>query len=150
MLYLIESQGFLKIGFSNDIDKRIDSYHTENPKFEVISIREGDRKDESYLHFLFKDYIDHREWMKYENFIVKLFSLIKLPSESDLEHKKEIKELREKNTDLYTKNLRLGEENSFFRKRIKEYKEIIEKSNEALEESNKVIQKYNEYLSQQN
>lgn len=94
MLYLIESQGFLKIGFSDNIDKRIDSYHTENPNFKVLNTREGDRKDESYLHFLFKDYIDHREWIKYEEFIVNLFPKIKLPSEmkdsSDVESLKKL------------------------------------------------------------
>lgn len=55
MIYLIRSYGFkgksvLKIGFTDDIQKRFYQYFIYNPMMEVLSTREGDEVFEKLLH----------------------------------------------------------------------------------------------------
>lgn len=56
MLYLIRTFGrgkdktALKIGFTDNIGTRFNSYRVHNPFFEPVSIREGDRILEAKLH----------------------------------------------------------------------------------------------------
>ena len=55
MIYLIKSYGYrgksvLKIGFTDDIQKRIYQYFSSNPMMEVLSTREGDEIFEKLLH----------------------------------------------------------------------------------------------------
>ena len=55
MIYLIRSHGLgkssiLKIGFTENYDKRMDQYFYNNPLFEVISVREGDEILEKLFH----------------------------------------------------------------------------------------------------
>jgi hypothetical protein len=55
MLYLIRSFGrcnksALKIGFTDDVKNRINSYKYHNPLFELISTREGSLLDETRTH----------------------------------------------------------------------------------------------------
>lgn len=54
MLYLIRSWGngksILKIGYTGNVQKRMENYYHSNPFFEKISIREGSEKEEKKLH----------------------------------------------------------------------------------------------------
>lgn len=82
MLYLIRSFGregksALKIGFTDDIKNRINSYKYHNPLFELISTREGSLLDETRTHtyltsFGYKlDILD--EWFVDEDSVNQLF-----------------------------------------------------------------------------
>ena len=55
MIYLIRSFGrgksLLKVGFTKDMDKRMENYYHSNPCFEKITSREGDEEIEKLLHF---------------------------------------------------------------------------------------------------
>ena len=54
MLYLIRSftrsGTFLKVGFTDNIDRRMRDYLTENPGRELVSTRAGDLTEETRLH----------------------------------------------------------------------------------------------------
>lgn len=56
MLYLIRTFGrseksrYLKVGFTDSVERRFRVYKTQNPFFESISIREGDEYTETLLH----------------------------------------------------------------------------------------------------
>ena len=61
MIYLIRSYGIkgksvLKIGFTDDFERRMDQYFYSNPMFQIVSTREGDEILENlfhrYLYFL--------------------------------------------------------------------------------------------------
>jgi hypothetical protein len=60
--YIIESQGYYKIGKARDIVNRIESYRSHNPVFEIIRCYEGDFEKE--LQTVFLDKIVFREWFK--------------------------------------------------------------------------------------
>ena len=56
MLYLIKSVDYVKVGYANDVEKRMKSYKTENPNFELISIRNGNPVHEKMWHdFMFNN-----------------------------------------------------------------------------------------------
>ena len=82
MLYLIKSPGncgkILKIGYTNDIKKRLGSYKSENPDSELLATREGDEDFEHKLHKYFHrfKYISGREWFYYNEEIVDEFKTI--------------------------------------------------------------------------
>ena len=141
MLYLIKSNNWLKIGFTNNLDDRLKHYNTDNPEHELISNREGDRKDESYLHSLFKSCEIKGEWMEYNNFIIELFNKIMLPSEIN---QKSIKEIKTLNTKLNLNNQDLKYYKEQYHKLKKENEDRIEKNTEdisKLKEDNQDMRK---------
>lgn len=88
MLYLLRSCGFgkhsiLKIGFSDDIERRMNSYFYSNPLTLVISIREGDMTLEylihRYLHSLGLQYcksgLHLDEWFIDDPEVLRIFHL---------------------------------------------------------------------------
>ena len=56
MIYLMQSNDKLKIGYSKNCKKRLKSLSTGNPDIILLSSKPGDRYDESNLHNLCKDY----------------------------------------------------------------------------------------------
>ena len=79
MLYLIQSGEFLKIGYTDNIEKRINQYKTHNPDYVLLAYRDGNRCDETLLHSLLSDYfVDNTEWMKSNIFILDLFCKVHL------------------------------------------------------------------------
>ena len=82
MLYLIESPSLvgkvLKIGYTNNIEKRFNIYKSCNPDVVLLATREGDEKFEHKLHKYFSDfkYNQGREWFYYNEKIVDEFSTI--------------------------------------------------------------------------
>ena len=82
MLYLLKSSDRLKIGFATDMQMRLKAYATHNPDYELIGTREGDLKDESFLHKVLSKYkVDNTEWMKYDPFIIDVFNNLDIPRE---------------------------------------------------------------------
>lgn len=63
-VYLIESNGLVKIGFSSDFDKRLKSYKTHNINLNILCVVEF--KDafeiETKLHKKYKDFQVKGEW----------------------------------------------------------------------------------------
>lgn len=58
MLYLIRTFGrnkksSLKIGWTNDMEKRKNQYYIHNPFFELLATRQGTEEDELKLHLYF-------------------------------------------------------------------------------------------------
>lgn len=82
MLYLIKSPSncgkILKIGYTNNIEKRLKSYKSDNPDSELLATREGDEDFEHKLHKYFHrfKYTLGREWFYYNEEIVDEFSTI--------------------------------------------------------------------------
>lgn len=55
MLYLIRTFGrrgrsALKVGFANDLDKRLKTYYYHNPYFEIVATRDGELYEEMVMH----------------------------------------------------------------------------------------------------
>lgn len=56
MLYLLRSFGrtkkqrYLKVGYTRNLNERMNSYRTNNPFFELITTREGTLEDETRMH----------------------------------------------------------------------------------------------------
>jgi hypothetical protein len=86
MIYLILSAGFkdnnpdqfekrLKIGYTKDLDSRLDSYFTSNPDCILLQTREGDTSVETYLHKKFEKYSypKRNEWFYYNQEIIDHF-----------------------------------------------------------------------------
>ena len=81
MLYLIQLSNYLKIGYTNNLDKRLKHYETHNPDYVVLYTREGSQSNEALLHNLLKNYfINETEWMKYDSFIIECFNNLVLPN----------------------------------------------------------------------
>lgn len=82
MLYLFGSGSWsnqrkvVKIGFTNDIEKRKSQYKLHNPLGEFISVREGNEEDELRLHLRLYDFkvefLD--EWFYDEKEVFDVFS----------------------------------------------------------------------------
>lgn len=73
MVYLIQSCNFLKIGYTNDIVKRMKQYNTHNPGYSLLSIIEGDIEVEKRLHAKFSKLRYKNEWFCYNDAILNEF-----------------------------------------------------------------------------
>ena len=62
MIYLIRDRDYLKIGHAQNIKQRMDNYKTHNCYFELLSYKEGNYADESYLHTLCSPWHYTLEW----------------------------------------------------------------------------------------
>lgn len=87
MIYLIKSGEYVKIGFSENINKRLSILQTGNPiKMEIIDYKEGNKIDEGILHSLCKEFRIRGEWFKdcdqvreiFKNYISKKLDNIKI------------------------------------------------------------------------
>lgn len=93
-LYLIQSGNYLKIGITNNIPARIREYQTHNPDFNIISVRDGTRYDELFLHRLLKKYLVNKsEWICFSQEIITTFKNIDLPHTGEV--KEQIRKERE-------------------------------------------------------
>ena len=112
MLYLIKSGKYIKIGYTQNLEKRLKEYSTHNPDYEILDTRKGTRSDETYLHKLLSKYrVDKTEWFSYSNYIIKVFKEYK-PYKLDQEYAKNIitfkyiKKLLSSNDKLKKKRLK--------------------------------------------
>ena len=98
MLYLIVSAVFendekneikysriLKIGYTKDIDNRMDTYKLHNPGIKLISTRGGDSSLENYFHKYFAKYKypDREEWFYYNQEIIDNFQTLEPSNDYD-------------------------------------------------------------------
>lgn len=49
MIYLIESDSFIKIGYTENIERRFIQYKTDNPNFRILDVTIGDKAVETSL-----------------------------------------------------------------------------------------------------
>ena len=82
MIYLIKAYGkegvLLKIGFTDNLSSRLESYVTHTPDYELLKTREGDLILEKYLLNYFKDLNYSGEWFRFDQKIVDEFDTIQL------------------------------------------------------------------------
>lgn len=62
MIYLMQSHNKLKIGYSNNVQKRLRTFLTGNPDITLLSFKPGTKQDETNLHKLCKDWHVTNEW----------------------------------------------------------------------------------------
>lgn len=62
MLYLLESSGFYKIGYAENVEKRMIAYYTHNPNVELLDQALGTKEDEARLHKILDKYRYKGEW----------------------------------------------------------------------------------------
>ena len=70
MIFLLKAQNLYKIGYANDIDKRMTAYKTHNPFVEWARYTKGSEKDEKKLHQKYKKYRTTGEWFQLPDEIV--------------------------------------------------------------------------------
>ena len=82
MIYLIKGYGkggeLLKIGLTDNLNSRLESYVTHTPDYELLKIREGDLNLERYLLNYFKDFNYSGEWFRFDQRIIDEFDTIQL------------------------------------------------------------------------
>ena len=54
MIYLIESDSFIKIGYTENIERRFIQYKTDNPNFRILDVTIGDKAVETSLQNKYK------------------------------------------------------------------------------------------------
>lgn len=79
MLYLIKSGDYLKIGYSQDIKKRMQTYSTHNPDIALLDTIEGDESLEKFVHNLCKEFRvnNKQEWFHLNPFIIEVWNSLK-------------------------------------------------------------------------
>lgn len=73
IVYLIQQNKFLKIGFTTDLEKRLKDYQTHNANFELLYSIQGTRSLEKGLHNKFNHFRYNNEWFFYNDEIIDLF-----------------------------------------------------------------------------
>lgn len=46
MIYLIQSREYMKIGYTNNLKRRLQQYSTNNPDYKLLCLSEGTKQDE--------------------------------------------------------------------------------------------------------
>lgn len=65
MIYLIKSSDYLKVGFSDNFEKRLKSYRSDNPNFLILdTLESGTKQDENNLHKMMEKYLHYGEWFR--------------------------------------------------------------------------------------
>lgn len=71
MIYLLQSGNYLKVGYTDNLKKRISQYNTHNPNIEIISISEGTIQDEAEWQRKYKPV--KAEWTPYNEDLINEF-----------------------------------------------------------------------------
>ena len=69
MVYFIESSGYLKVGFTTNIDNRLKQYATHNPSFKLLYLINGSEQTEKTIHKELKDYNFRLEWFHIDDYV---------------------------------------------------------------------------------
>ena len=79
MVYLLKSGNYLKIGYSQDIKKRLQNYSTHNPDIVLLDTIEGDESMEKMLHNLCKEFRlnNKQEWFHLNPFVIEVWNSFK-------------------------------------------------------------------------
>ena len=123
--YIIESQGYYKIGKSIDMEQRLGDYNTHNPVYKLICVIKGDYEDE--LHEKYDNKRFKLEWFSLTEDEVNQILNTDIYIFEDLEKAKSTKRLARKEHLS-----RLKEE-----KRIKEWQTLTNEQRQTLE--NKLV-----------
>lgn len=81
MLYVLKSTQFYKVGFtenSNTLNKRINTYKTHNPDFQIIGLYEGTKEDEKKIHSLLSEHKHFGEWFNKNEYVEEIINNIDL------------------------------------------------------------------------
>lgn len=93
MIYLIKGYGkegeLLKIGFTDNLNSRLESYGTHTPDYELLKTREGDLNLERYLLNYFKDLKYRGEWFRSDQKIIDKFDTVQLDQTSIVEDRRQ-------------------------------------------------------------
>ena len=74
MLYLIKSQNYIKIGFTDNLKKRLSEYNIHNPDYSLLDTCTGNQDDEHLIHKLLKNYKHRNEWFHYNDYVIKIWN----------------------------------------------------------------------------
>lgn len=75
MIYLIESPNYYKIGYTNDINKRLKQYKTHCLEINLVDCQEGDSKDETLLHYICSPFLVENEWFRKDSEILNIWNI---------------------------------------------------------------------------
>ena len=74
MIYLIESDSFIKIGYTENIESRFIQYKTDNPNFRILDVTIGDKAVETSLQNKYKKFcLPNSEWCINKSLVFKLW-----------------------------------------------------------------------------
>ena len=120
-IYLVmveyKDKTLLKIGYTKTINGRMDTYELHNPDIQLLTIREGTRDLETYMHKKFEKYAypKRREWFYYNKDIVLTFDMLEEKTLLDVDQLKKkvynllrpkpLDELKRKYYEKYQKDL---------------------------------------------
>lgn len=149
MVYLIKSGNYLKIGYSNDVKKRLQNYTTHNPDIVLLDTIEGDESIEKMLHNLCKEFRlnNKQEWFHLNPFIIDVWNSLKdsefveIPkSEIDIEYINI--NYKEKFEETLSELLKLKEELISEKEKFWKIKEELFNTNNVLDNYKHYKQKY--------
>lgn len=100
MLYLVELDKAYKVGYSNEVHKRVSSFRTSNLKVNLISTREGDKYHESLIHNALNEYNIRNQLYQINPEVIKIFNNYELEIEKDKKSNDKISKLEKENYDL--------------------------------------------------
>ncbi len=74
MLYLIESDCFVKIGYTENLENRYNQYKTDNPNFRMLDIMDGNKETEHRLQALYSKFsLPNSEWCCNKALVFKIW-----------------------------------------------------------------------------
>lgn len=80
--FIRSSEGFVKIGLSNNPEKRLKTLQTASPyKLDLAYKMKGNESLEKYLHLLFAPYRAYGEWFQFSDAIIKFIQYQFIPKE---------------------------------------------------------------------
>jgi hypothetical protein len=77
VIYFFRCRGFIKIGWTTDINQRLASIQTCNPDpVSLAAVIQGGDKQESALHRAFRQHYHRGEWFREEGQLAELIALV--------------------------------------------------------------------------
>lgn len=153
MIYLIKAYGenkiLLKIGYTDNLEKRKHSYITHTPDFTLLQVREGDKTLEQDIQDYFKEFKYNNEWFYFNDKIINEFLSI-IPPRKEIPKRKYTK-LREEffeklNSDNYIIRKYLAKK--FLKENRDNYKTVEELLAQFQEKINKLNNNVLDFLNQ--
>lgn len=110
MLYLVELDGAYKIGYSENIKSRMNSFKTSSFIVELLDTRDGEFKEERLLHEVLDTYNLRGELFRKDAEVIRIFKDFIFPEIQESEVDKEIQNLNEQIDKLIKENKMLKTE----------------------------------------
>lgn len=78
MMYLLETPNYYKIGYANDVEKRMKQYNTDNPEYTLLDTCEGTEEAEKICHRFLKKVLPYKgEWYEKSDMFIPLWEYVK-------------------------------------------------------------------------